>query len=138
MSKPFKRNHPLHLCRSGNSFQYNRIFPEGFPSAPGIPKQIRWSLGLDSGIAARCAELLNRSFDLLVNQALEQRWRVLPRFHGKRPCLLRVYLALIGVQLLTAIAVGFRIGLVVSTCALIAVELVGVVIILLLLSLVVA
>ena len=58
-------------------------------------------------------------------------------FHGKRPCLLRVYLALIGVQLLTAIAVGFRIGLVVSTCALIAVELVGVVIILLL-SLVVA
>ena len=74
MSKPFKRNHPLHLCRSGNSFQYNRIFPEGFPSAPGIPKQIRWSLGLDFGIAARCAELLNRSFDLLVNQALEQRW----------------------------------------------------------------
>jgi integrase len=74
MSKPFKRNHPLHLCRSGNSFQYNRIFTEGFPSAPGIPKQIRWSLGLDFGIAARCAELLNRSFDLLVNQALEQRW----------------------------------------------------------------
>lgn len=74
MSKPFKRNHPLHLCRSGNSFQYNRIFPEGFPSAPGIPKQIRWSLGRDFDIAARCVEHLNRSFDLLVTQALEQRW----------------------------------------------------------------
>lgn len=74
MSKPFKRNHPLHLCRSGNSFQYNRIFPEGFPSAPGIPKQIRWSLGSDFDIAVRCTEHLNRSFDLLVNQALEQRW----------------------------------------------------------------
>lgn len=74
MSKPFKRNHPLHLCRSGTSFQYNRIFPEGFPSAPGIPKQIRWSLGQDFDIAVRCAEHLNRSFDLLLRHALEQRW----------------------------------------------------------------
>lgn len=74
MSKPSQHNHPIHLCRSGNGFQYNRMFPEGFPSTAGIPKQIRWSLGQDFEMARRCTEKLNHNFDEMVSNALAQRW----------------------------------------------------------------
>lgn len=74
MSQSNQHKHPTHLCRSGNGFQYYRTLPEGFPSAPGIPKQIRWSLGLDFEIAKRSALKLNHDFDRLISSALEQRW----------------------------------------------------------------
>lgn len=76
MSKPSQLHHPIHLCRSGNGFQYNRMFPEGFPSSPGIPKQIRWSLGQDFEMARRCTEKLNQHFDQMISNALAQRWPV--------------------------------------------------------------